>query len=629
MAGTVSKAAATPGPALPPAIRPVLTFRVGVAGVHSIPAASEETIRGQVKEILRSLSEELGKLAANSRVKDVYETDAAQLVPVNLRIVSSLGEGADRLVAEEALKLDYRLVAPLPFDRLEYENDFPDSAESFRQFASQAQVVELDGARGESETASYDAVGRFMVRNCDLLIAIWDGAPAQGRDRTADIMRFAVRSGLPVWWIDLHGKAPRLIAAPRQWRRHDLALNVDKARSAIVQYLANTIVPSDAPEPVQLGIMRYALRWPYAASDDNASPLTTYLYGKHNAVNTRAWGVYSLLLRRLAPGPRGALAQMAPPISALEHWWENNYRRADALSILYGNAYRSSYVLVIGFSAGAFLASAIGGYAYGAFAPTYELYALMFIFSLVALNHKLGWQEKWITYRLLAELCRKQFMLSPLGRTLPGIQVNRTAEEVAENHEGDVPPSEAWVGWYFLALTRCAPMPEGGAVAAKERALSLGRSLIAEQGDYHRVRQMRSRTADRRLAFAIKLFFGLTVAVLLLRLVPFMLDGLFGPTPWADAIERISWVEIGSVLSAMTAACVGLRTYAEFALVARQSLHMREIMTEFSVELNAIDLSLPLASQDLGSTLHRLAILMMQEVGGWAQLFRLKSVETA
>jgi hypothetical protein len=54
---------------------------------------------------------------------------------------------------------------------------------------------------------------------------------------------------------------------------------------------------------------------------------------------------------------------------------------------------------------------------------------------------------------------------------------------------------------------------------------------------------------------------------------------------------------------------------------------MQEHMREIEIELDALALDEPLASQSLGAVLHRLAILMMQEARGWAQIFRLKTVE--
>jgi hypothetical protein len=355
--------------------------------------------------------------------------------------------------------------------------------------------------------------------------------------------------------------------------------------------------------------------------------LEAYLGDKRVALNKWLRRVYPLVLRWLAPAPDGAAPQMAPAVSPLEQWWEKAYQRADALSVLYGESYRSSYVVVIALSFAAFILSTIGAIALTLLTEIYDLLLLILIVDVVWLNQLAGWQEKWITYRLLAELCRKQFMLSPLGRTLPGAQVSRTSEDVAEDHEGTKLPREAWVGWYFLALMRCAPTPDESAVRSKQRALALGRSLIAEQSDYHRRRQVQSKTADTRLAFAVKLFFGLTMFTVVARIIPPFLAHYGGAD--LSGLNAAPWLAIESVLSAATAACVALRTYSEFALMARHSLHMREIMAESAVELNAIDVTLPLASRDLGAALHRLAISMMQEVGGWAQLFRLKTVETA
>lgn len=70
-------------------------------------------------------------------------------------------------------------------NRAERETDFLDRVAGFRTLLGRtwAKVLELDGARGDKETQnrSYEAVERMVVRNCDLLIAIWDG----GKGRAA------------------------------------------------------------------------------------------------------------------------------------------------------------------------------------------------------------------------------------------------------------------------------------------------------------------------------------------------------------------------------------------------------------------------------------------------------------
>ena len=64
----------------------------------------------------------------------------------------------------------------------QYERDFPDSVDAFRAALSRATVFTLDGSReGEAERVeSYQEVGHFVARNCDLLISVWDGGREHG-----------------------------------------------------------------------------------------------------------------------------------------------------------------------------------------------------------------------------------------------------------------------------------------------------------------------------------------------------------------------------------------------------------------------------------------------------------------
>ena len=56
---------------------------------------------------------------------------------------------------------------------------------------AEGRVLEIDGGRGPNhEWRSYEAVGRLIVRNCDLLIAIWDDeVPPKGLGGTRDTIR--------------------------------------------------------------------------------------------------------------------------------------------------------------------------------------------------------------------------------------------------------------------------------------------------------------------------------------------------------------------------------------------------------------------------------------------------------
>ena len=121
-----------------------------------------------------------------------------------LNIISPLAEGADRIVAGEALRLGQRLTALLPFDRRAYEATFSDPATTpeFRalwQAADERVSLHASPARPE---AGYVAVGMVTLARSDLMLAIWDGDAALGRGGTAEILQSAVGWGVPVMWIN-------------------------------------------------------------------------------------------------------------------------------------------------------------------------------------------------------------------------------------------------------------------------------------------------------------------------------------------------------------------------------------------------------------------------------------------
>ena len=119
-----------------------------------------------------------------------------------LRILSSLAEGADRLVARRVLSYpDARLVAVLPPPRLDYLADF-ESQQSQKEFLAllgEAEAVIEMPAR-DSRTAACEQAGRHVVEHSDSLLAVWDGLPARGSGGTAEIVEWARgfgESGLP------------------------------------------------------------------------------------------------------------------------------------------------------------------------------------------------------------------------------------------------------------------------------------------------------------------------------------------------------------------------------------------------------------------------------------------------
>ena len=165
--------------------------RVGVTGHRSIP--DESAIARAVDKVLELIRE---------------TSPSSDGDPPLIEVVSPIAEGADRIVAHAAIKdPGVRLRVPLPFPKEDYEKDFK-TAESRAEFenllekACEVMVLPATPTRNEG----YEQVGHYVLDNCDVLIAIWDGEPSRGQGGTAEIVEKARAMGRKLYWI--HTKEP-------------------------------------------------------------------------------------------------------------------------------------------------------------------------------------------------------------------------------------------------------------------------------------------------------------------------------------------------------------------------------------------------------------------------------------
>jgi hypothetical protein len=135
-------------------------------------------------------------------------------------VLSSLAEGADRLVARVALARGARLVAPMPMPIDEYRRDFEPglkvgNAAEFDALLAQAiaapvvpftpgnslAAVRADASKREEQ---YRAAGLFIAQHANVLITLWDGdGRAMRPGGTAEVVAFK-RRGIP---LDILGSA--------------------------------------------------------------------------------------------------------------------------------------------------------------------------------------------------------------------------------------------------------------------------------------------------------------------------------------------------------------------------------------------------------------------------------------
>ena len=129
----------------------------------------------------------------------------------SLTVISSLAEGADRLVAQHIIEraARARLIVPLPLPVTEYMKDFAsvESREEFLRLLERAdEVIELPPAR--TRAAAYEAAGNYVLDNCEVLVTVWDGQRAQGQGGTGSIVERARLRHLPIAWIHAGNRRP-------------------------------------------------------------------------------------------------------------------------------------------------------------------------------------------------------------------------------------------------------------------------------------------------------------------------------------------------------------------------------------------------------------------------------------
>ncbi|MCX6033371.1 MAG: hypothetical protein NTV38_00085 [Chloroflexi bacterium] len=128
----------------------------------------------------------------------------------NFRVLSSLAEGADRILAKRLhLIPNTSLWVPLPVPEEEYLKDFEtsESKEEFIYLLGKAERVINLPVTGKREEG-YLAAGKYVLENSDCLLAIWDGKPAQGAAGTAEIVTMARERGLPLAWVHAGNRNP-------------------------------------------------------------------------------------------------------------------------------------------------------------------------------------------------------------------------------------------------------------------------------------------------------------------------------------------------------------------------------------------------------------------------------------
>ena len=591
----------------PPRAR--LTLRVGVTGhrPEKLRAAEIPLLR----QVIRGALERVCRIAMDISVDAAGAYAAA---PPGVRVISPLAEGADRILAQEALgmrlparlphaeeqpehDLHFELQCPLPFAQSIYEDDFAGpSIQEFRSLLAHATaVVALDGQR-EREDEAYAAVGDLLVNQSDVLIAIWDGRAAEGPGGTAEVVHLAARARVPVIWI--HSAAPHAV----QILLGDSSASLERANLAGVDELAgrlraSLLPPSDTepapehqrplatatyfgevdPRPPGLAFWRWIGVWQAVvalAATGRLHPPWAFPVPDQASL-MRAWrlGWGSL------PAPTAAWIDRS---IVPHHIW------ADRLSIYYASRHRSAFVVNYALGIVAVLLALLDLPLQLEERPPAEalkIAATLTIICLIIVNTWIGtrraWHERWIDYRLLAELLRQLRYLAVLGR-VPSL--SRLPDH---NAYGD--PRGTWMAWHVRAIARETGLPSVTFDAAYLDAyrVLLHDRLVDEQIVYHQTNAARLNAVDQALRGAGRIGFSLVAAVLLVALGYTLVDGVLYAQPLH--LTWLPFVEAG--VPALGGALAAIRVQADLERLVRRSHAMVRRLRDTIVQLEQTDAS--------------------------------------
>lgn len=430
-----------------------MTLRIGMSGHRDIDPC------------LPGLAEAISAAIDYITVNLCSDPDGITSKAITLTAVSSLAEGADRIVAGRVLQAQdgAQLVVVLPVPAGDYRADFgsPESAGEFGALLDRAaSTITMPPAR--SRTRSYEMAGRSVVDLSDVMIVVWDGEPARGRGGTAEIYAYAERVEKPLLWIHVDGRSA--------WLERE--------------QLPDTAMRSMPLPAASLGQLRA-----YNAVRKIPGPVPD--------------GGLTLFPRPdLEPCPPGS-------VRLVEHF-SRYFGRADLVASRFQKRWLRAIRAICVLTPLAVLVVA----AQLVFAPEdnwiawFEVAILVSITSLLVMARRGDWHGRWISARFLAEQIRSLLFLGFTDIVVP----ERAAPPADHQAVGEASWTERAASEVWFARPEHEPVRD---FQALKRILD--RQWIQDQFQYHIDTRDRCRARGRRIQAGVVALFSISAIAALLH----------------------------------------------------------------------------------------------------------------
>ena len=468
--------------------------------------------------------------------------------PPIVTLISSLAEGADRIGARAALDVGFALDVILPCPAPIYAQTFVDDAsrEAFASFSSRARATLTLPLAGDSAAslderlpATFEAAGLTMLAQSDILVAVWDGKPADGRGGTGQIVEEAARRGAPVVIVDPKDGATRLLwadePADAATTRRALDIAPRPLTPALAALIARIVGPPLAAEE-RAGLKQYFA----CRVGADASRRASHVFDGRDLEGPRAqWPRVSAAVGESATN-RAAAKRYSQALLAAE---DVAQRHAAAYRRLF---LASSAATVL---ASAFVAGAARFHELHLIAAAFEFFTVALVGGLVLFAARRRWHHQWFEARELAERLR---IIAPAW--LLGAWPSQLK-----------PAQAAWPGWCARAVARELPLFAGEIGEFTGEIRDILAALVDEQLAYHVANAERLERRDR-------VYEGIGVGLLAASLInnAVYLAVRFFDAPGLESYE--SWGLAAAIfLPAAATAAYGVRLFGDFEDLARRS----------------------------------------------------------
>lgn len=641
-----------------------MTLRVGVAGhrEHSNIRADNNELIEKIKQLYQLITSELQRCRAHPHATSLYQD-----VPPTLRLISSLADGADRLLLEpDLVAAPYELASILPFSVEDYASDFSESSQkTYYSLLDKAgyntpasRVLELDGDRQYSDFAYRDCA-EALVRNCDLLVALYDGQERPGYG-TAWTVNQALSQKIPVIWLDsehpnsLYFILPQngniaqqtltsdvlydwlghlllfdtILSAPGNQEKDDLTEHILKRFTSFNNEAMLTLDPSLPPDfneagPIILG----------KGSDNplhNGFSMLKRIFTSSESID-REMNRHSEKLPSHAQISSVTKDDIQPGHTAANHAYFAAYLRADRLASYYAALHRSTFVFIYLLGAGALIVAALAialsnPADYGnasVYCAVVEIVLLLLIYVLFKRDKRQQLHDRWLEYRCIAEFLRPTMYLSLFGSHFPMRRFCDNEEILSRNLLGHGRPERCWAYLYTETVLRWVGF-SGYKINDDylQRALRFTRSQwISQQYRYHSRNALAMNLMGRRLAKMSEYLFIATIGVVCMKVAFGLLPARFYLASKACGVLAAWFPVLGTTAFA-------IRNHAEFEISAQRSLSAREILLGYNRRLKLLG-ERPARLKAVDELLRELTAATITETADWLEIYEVKETETA